>query len=388
MRFKEFTNEWEKTKLKTISEKVNRKYNEENKTIPIMMISYGNGFILQSAKYSKENTGHSLQNYTLLKKGEFSYNHGASKNKPYGVCYELIETNEARVPFVYHSFKIINGIPRYWNYALNTNIIDKQLKKLVSSGARMDGLLNISYDTYTSINISLPSNKEQQKIADFLTLIDQRIDTQSKIIEDLNLQIKWINNYIFNNIISINNYIFNNIISIKNSIYKFSELFKEYKKLNKNEYEQFTIGKYGIKKIDKESVKYSTKNHLVFEKNSLILGIGINEIGVSIDNVGCCSPIYKIYEINKKILYPHFAYYFIKNYFNKAKRFITQKSTRRDFEFDYKQIYKLDFKLPMIDEQEKIANELTKFFNKLYIENKILENLKEQKKYLLSNMFI
>ena len=46
-----------------------------------MMLSAGNGFIMQSEKYSWDNAGQSLKKYILLKKGELAYNHGASKAK-------------------------------------------------------------------------------------------------------------------------------------------------------------------------------------------------------------------------------------------------------------------------------------------------------------------
>ena len=183
LRFPEFNIAYIKSSLGSISKKIERKIVDQN-NIPVTMISYGNGFILQSNKYSKNNAGNSLQKYTLLKKGELAYNHGASKNKPYGVCYELKEFDEALVPFVYHNFSIVNGISKYWNYALNTEHIDRQLKRIVSSGARMDGLLNISYTDYMSITIYNPNIVEQQKIANFLSFIDQRIVTQSKIIEE------------------------------------------------------------------------------------------------------------------------------------------------------------------------------------------------------------
>ena len=45
--------------------------------------------------------------------------------------------------------------------------------------------------------ISIPCEKEQFKIGSFLSLIDQRINTQSKIIEDLELFKKGIWNYIY-----------------------------------------------------------------------------------------------------------------------------------------------------------------------------------------------
>lgn len=194
----DFDGIWNKIHLYEITNKVSRKA-PVNSTAPIRMISYGNGFILQSDKYSRDNAGESLKKYTLLKKGEMAYNHGASKNKKYGVCYSLKESDEARIPFVYHAFQINRGLPAFWNYALNISQIDKQLKKLVSSGARMDGLLNISYDDYMSISVYEPCVDEQAKISAFLSVIDKRIAVQNKIIEDLKVLKKELCKVILNN---------------------------------------------------------------------------------------------------------------------------------------------------------------------------------------------
>ena len=152
---------------------------------PIMMLSAGNGFIMQSEKYSRDNAGQSLKKYILLKKGELAYNHGASKAKQYGCCYELTE-NEARIPYVYHCFKI-SGTEHtpYVATALNNPKIDRQLKRLVSSSVRMDGLLNISFDDYMSVILHLPSLKEQTHIADFLKKLDERIAAQEKLVASL-----------------------------------------------------------------------------------------------------------------------------------------------------------------------------------------------------------
>lgn len=76
---------WTSGKLGDITEKVDRKA-PKGSTAPVMMVSQGNGFVYQADKYSRENAGQSLKNYTLLKQGEFAYNHGASKAKPYGVA--------------------------------------------------------------------------------------------------------------------------------------------------------------------------------------------------------------------------------------------------------------------------------------------------------------
>jgi len=152
---------------------------------PIMMLSAGNGFIMQSEKYSRDNAGQSLKKYILLKQGELAYNHGASKAKQFGCCYELTEP-EARIPYVYHCFKINDHeYTPYIAMALNNAKMDKQLKRLVSSSVRMDGLLNISFEDYMSVALHLPPFNEQKRIADFLHKIDERIAAQEKLLASL-----------------------------------------------------------------------------------------------------------------------------------------------------------------------------------------------------------
>ena len=149
------------------------------------MLSAGKGFIMQSDKYSRDNAGQSLKKYILLQKGELAYNHGASKTKQFGCCYELLE-NEARIPYVYHCFKIDKKeFTSYVALELNNSKMDKQLKRLVSSSARMDGLLNISFDDYMTVKLTLPSYSEQRKVAKFLDLLEQRIRLQIALVESL-----------------------------------------------------------------------------------------------------------------------------------------------------------------------------------------------------------
>ena len=150
-----------------------------------MMLSAGNGFIMQSEKYSRENVGQSLKKYILLKKGELAYNHGASKAKQFGCCYELTES-EARIPYVYHCFKINEAeYTPYVAMALNNAKMDQQLKRLVSSSVRMDGLLNISFEDYMTVTLHLPSSKEQKRVAEFLKKLDIRIATQKKLLASI-----------------------------------------------------------------------------------------------------------------------------------------------------------------------------------------------------------
>ena len=186
LRFPGFEGEYSCKKLGQICEKVIR--NDPESNAPIMMLSAASGFIYQSEKYSRENAGKSLKKYTLLKAGELAFNHGASKIKKYGCCYELT-VPEARIPYVYHTFKIIDEdchIP-YIAQLLNNPLIDNQLKRLVSSSVRLDGLLNISYNEYMTISLNLPQKDEQEKIEKFLALLNQRIVKQQQLINALKL---------------------------------------------------------------------------------------------------------------------------------------------------------------------------------------------------------
>ena len=121
LRFPDFDESYKDTTLGEIASLVNR--TDPKSDAPIMMLSAGNGFIMQSEKYSRDNAGQSLKKYILLKKGELAYNHGASKAKQYGCCYELTE-NEARIPYVYHCFKVCETeYTPYIAIALNLSLI-------------------------------------------------------------------------------------------------------------------------------------------------------------------------------------------------------------------------------------------------------------------------
>ena len=76
---------------------------------------------------------------------------------------------------------------------LISDIVQKQYKKIAAGGV----VQNISSDLVNSVYISIPSLDEQRKIAGLLSLIDERIATQNKIIEKLESLIKGIRNDVF-----------------------------------------------------------------------------------------------------------------------------------------------------------------------------------------------
>ena len=168
---------------------------------------------------------------------------------------------------------------------------------------------------------------------------------------------------------------------------KFIDLFQEYSELNVNSYNQYTAGKYGLKLISDNKIKYDISKHKYFHPNSLILGIGIEEMGVSSNIFGCVSPIYMVYSINQDIIDTEFVNQYLRVELNKYKGTITHRSTRRKYEFDNKELHNLKIKIPCLEEQIKIANVLSKYDELIAISKNQLNILQTLKKGLLQQMF-
>ena len=174
LRFKGFTDAWEQRKLKDVTERV--RSNDGRMDLPTLTMSASSGWLDQKDRFSGDISGKEKKNYTLLKKGELSYNHGNSKLAKYGVVFSLTNYEEALVPRVYHSFKALeNTSADFIEYMFSTKLPDRELGKLISSGARMDGLLNISYDDFMNIHISIPNYEEQILMSAFFRKLDENI---------------------------------------------------------------------------------------------------------------------------------------------------------------------------------------------------------------------
>ena len=179
-----FEGEWKKAKLKDVAHRVQG--NDGRMDLPTLTISASGGWMNQIDRFSANIAGKEQKNYTLLKKGELSYNHGNSKLAKYGVVFELKEYEEALVPKVYHSFRVNQlADAKFIEIMFSTKIPDRELGKLVSSGARMDGLLNISFDDFMNIAIIIPTFAEQQAIGAYFSNLDNLINSYQEKISQL-----------------------------------------------------------------------------------------------------------------------------------------------------------------------------------------------------------
>ncbi|MER0132352.1 restriction endonuclease subunit S [Klebsiella pneumoniae] len=68
----------------------------------------------------------------------------------------------------------------FYRQCFERNTHGIQLRKHITSGARSNGLLNISKEAFYSVAIPVPSHAEQQKIADCLSSLDALIAAEIK----------------------------------------------------------------------------------------------------------------------------------------------------------------------------------------------------------------
>lgn len=187
LRFPEFRNdgEWGEPKLGAIAHRIDEKVG--SRLLQTVSITAGFGFVSQAEKFSRDISGQQYKNYILLKKGDFAYNKGNSKKFPQGCIYKLTEFDEVAAPNAFICFQF-NGdvVSDFYRGFFDSNFHGKQLQKFITSGARMDGLLNISTTDFFSIVLPTPRNKkEQQKIADCLSSLDELIDAENQRLDAL-----------------------------------------------------------------------------------------------------------------------------------------------------------------------------------------------------------
>lgn len=174
---------WEKKKLGDVFTEINESVGERD--IPTYSITAGIGFVSQKEKFGRNISGQQNKNYTVIDEGQFSYNKGNSKTYKYG-CVYLNDTGEKiAVPNVFISFERVDPkmSTKYYSKLFESHYLDKELRKIISSSARMDGLLNVNKNSFFKLKVPCPNHYEQHKIGDFLCSLDNKIQNTQKQIE-------------------------------------------------------------------------------------------------------------------------------------------------------------------------------------------------------------
>lgn len=157
----------------------------ERKLIPVS-ISAGIGFVPQAEKFGRDISGNQYQLYTLVRDGDFVYNKGNSLKFPEGCIYLLQGWEQVAAPNVFICFRLKDGYSNgFFQNCFEANLHGQQLRRHITSGARSNGLLNISKDAFFGVDIPTPNLQEQQKIADCLSSLDELIAAQARKVNAL-----------------------------------------------------------------------------------------------------------------------------------------------------------------------------------------------------------
>lgn len=188
LRFSEFKNhpEWSLDELGNLTLPVKERTGTKKYTL--MSVTSGVGLVTQIEKFGKEIAGNSYKNYYVIKKNDFAYNKSATKQFPEGYISMLVDYEEAALPnSIFTCFRIIDKecYPKFFDHLFHLNYHGSWLRKFISIGARAHGALNIDTKHLWDMPVPIPRLKEQQKIADCLSSLDELIATQTEKIEAL-----------------------------------------------------------------------------------------------------------------------------------------------------------------------------------------------------------
>jgi type I restriction enzyme S subunit len=186
LRFPEFRKApgWEPVALRDATVPVVERVGDKKLT-PVS-ISAGIGFVPQAEKFGRDISGNQYKLYTFVRDGNFVYNKGNSLKFPQGCVYQLQGWGEVAAPNVFICFRFKPGYSSgFFQQCFERNAHGIQLKKHITSGARSNGLLNISKDHFFGVEIPTSSPAEQHKIASCLSSLDDLIAAERQKLDAL-----------------------------------------------------------------------------------------------------------------------------------------------------------------------------------------------------------
>ena len=271
--------------------------------------------------------------------------------------------------------------------------INEKLKKKISTLAKGVSISNVYNSDLKTLNALLPSISEQQKISSFLLLINSRIQTQNKIIEQIEFYFKGIKDNLFSQKIRFGDF------ADDWKTKKLGDVLLKNSTKNKNQrYStvQSVSNKYGF--INQEDIfedrrvaSVDTSNYYVIDKGCFAYNpsrINVGSLAYKFDDkISIISPLYISFKAENIFLIDTFLLYWFKTIeFTKQMNNSFEGSVRNTL--SYENLIKMNISIPSLEEQIQISSFLTKIDQKIQTEKTILEQLEMQKKYLLQQMFV
>ena len=392
LRFKEFQGEWEKTKFGDIATGFDygmnaaaKNYDGVNKYIRITDIDEASSTYTDKDIVSPD--GILTDNYLVNNRDILLARTGASTGKSY-----LYKQSDGKL--YYAGFLIRANVTTHDPYFVFSQLHTHRYWRWVSIMSARSGQPGINSQEYSSFPIYTTSIEEESKIAKLLSLLDERIATQSKIIDKLQSLIKGLNDSLYAQYGG-------------KVLTSFAELGTSYSGLSGKSAQDFGSGKPFITYLNVYSNNVINENEFQYvaikddEKQNIAeygdvlftlssetpREVGIGSVYLGKEKVYLNSFCFGIHITNMEVAFPpYLSYYVSSTAFRKFIYPYAQGSTR--FNLCKSDFEKASIKLPTLENQKRIYSILSHIDNKIITERQMLDLYNSQKQYLLRQMFI
>jgi len=241
---------------------------------------------------------------------------------------------------------------------------------------------SVRMEMIADMPISLPSTEEQKKIGHLLALLDERIATQTKIIEDL----KKLKSAIIEKLYS----------EIQGKEYSFGQLFEVVNERNKQmEYSNILSASQEKGMVNRDDlnldIQFERSNintYKIVMAGDYVIHLRSFQGGFAFaDKLGVCSPAYTILRPNSLLEYGYLSYYFTSNRFIKSLIIVTY-GIRDGRSINVEEWLNMKIAIPSKGQQFHILKVLKSIDDKIENEEIYATCLSNQKQYLLRQMFI
>ena len=362
-----------------------KSYDGENKYIRITDIDESSSTYDDKDIVSPDGT--LSDNYLVKERDILLARTGASTGKTY-----LYRTSDGKL--YYAGFLIRANVTTHNPYFVFSQLHTHRYWRWVSIMSARSGQPGINSQEYSSFPVFTTSIQEENKIAKLLSLLDDRISTQNKVIDKLQSLIKGLNNHLYQQ--------YGNEIETS-----FADLGVSYSGLSGKTATDFGSGKpfitylnvYSNNVIEETSYQYvrmgeNEKQNIVRYGDVLFTlssetpeEVGIGSVYLGNQEVYLNSFCFGVHITNiQKVFSPYLSYYISTTQFRKFIYPFAQGSTR--FNLCKADFEKSKFKLPSLENQKRIYESLKCLSGKVAAEDAILKQYHSQKQYLLRQMFI
>jgi len=279
--------------------------------------------------------------------------------------------------------------PVFLGLSLKTAYLRKQL---IVRG-KTTTMTTIGQEDIKTVNLPYPKQNEQQKIADFLSVVDKKIELLDQKVQALTDYKKGVMQQLFTQQIRFKDNQGNDYPEWE--LKQIGSVFEQRTEKYEEGLELLSVTmNSGVKKRSEIDAKDNSSNNKANYKKVCTGDIVYNSMrmwqgasGVSIYE-GVVSPAYTVLESNKQNISEFFGYYFKTTKMIQTFQRNSQGLTSDTWNLKYKPLSKIKIMVPIREEQQKIADFLTAIDQKIQQTQTTLNQTQAFKKGLLQKMFV